>query len=76
MSEQILKKIDKKMEILSETNEWFDCIAFPEKKADPQNKQEITLKWNRDEYLEMVEKWRKELSTNTKKMELEGIEWK
>ena len=44
MSEQILKKTEKKIEILSETNEWFVCIAFPEKEEDPQNKQGITLK--------------------------------
>ena len=56
------------MEINTESNEWFDCHEYPEKE-DPINKQGITIKGSRDRYLEIVDKWRMELSANYEERE-------
>ena len=50
-----------KMEILTESNKWFDCRTYPEKEQDLNNMQGITVKGSRDEYLKMVQMWKEEL---------------
>ena len=70
-------KESKNMNIINEVNEWFEATTYPEKDDDPANKQGITLKGTRDDYLRMVESWRKLLeSRDETERSLNGVVWK
>ena len=47
------------MEIVTETNEWYDVVVYPQKEEDVANKQGLAMKGSRDEYGKMIECWKR-----------------
>ena len=49
------------MDLINESNEFFDCSVYPEKVENKSDRQGITIKGSAEEYLKATEIWRETL---------------